>query len=311
MTAIKRKFLMPALVSVVTAAGVASCSTGGAAEVADGGVRKEAAAAAKRVAASSTAATSADPFAGLGAVQIARRAVAATKGAKSLRLTAESTDDGRRLKVDFSLDERGTCVGGLRRDDTEAEFTVVKGVTYVKGDDEFWRSIGSDANEANNGTDRTDSTDRIAPDAESAGTDRSPDTGAADELVELLRGKWLKIPAGAGASARALGGACDLDATLDDLETADAKGATRGAAAVVDGRKAVTLVKRETDGTRTTFVAAEGTPYLLKAVGEGGQEAGTVLLRDFGVPVMASAPPAAEVVDLRDLRRSASPASGL
>ena len=38
MTAIKRKFLMPALMSAITAAALASCSTGGATEVAEGAV---------------------------------------------------------------------------------------------------------------------------------------------------------------------------------------------------------------------------------------------------------------------------------
>lgn len=293
MTAIKRKFLMPALVSAVTVAGAASCATGGAAHVAAGTAEQEAAAGAKRVAASSSAVTSADPFAGLTADRIARDAVAATKGAASLRLTAEGTDDGRRLKVDFSLDRRGTCAGGLRRDDSEAEFAVVKGVTYVKGDDEFWRSISAGAD--------------AGTDAGTSGTD----PGQADELVEALRGKWLTIPAGAGASARALGGACDLDAMLDQEDTADAKGVTRGAAAEVEGRKAVTLVKRGSEGTRTTYVAAEGKPYLLKVVREGGQAPGTVLFTDFGVPVKAAAPPAAETVDLRDLRRSANGSPGL
>lgn len=319
MRAIKRKFLVPALLSAITVAGVAGCSTDGAAGGARGAAEKEAEAAAKQVAAPSTAATSADPFAGLSAAQIQRKAVSATKGAASLRLTAEGTDDGRRLKVDFSLDRQGTCSGGLRRDDTEAEFAVVDRVTYVKGDDEFWRSIGSAAGEGEDGTGETDAPESDAPESDSPQSDapdpdaESPDSGQADQLVELLHGKWLKIPEGGGATARTLGGACDLDAMLDDLDSADAKGLTRGDAAEVDGRKAVTLVKREpeNDGTRTTFVAAEGAPYLLKAVSEGGQEPGTVLFSDFGVPVKATVPPAAEVVDLKDLRRSASPAPGL
>ncbi|MFC8830724.1 hypothetical protein ACFT9I_35960 [Streptomyces sp. NPDC057137] len=283
MTAIKRKFLMPVLVSAITVAGAASCSTGGA-RVVDGAAEKEAAAAAEQVAAASTAATSADPFAGLSGPQIARKAVTATKGAKSLRLTAEGTDDGRRLKVDFSLDKRGTCSGGLRRDDSEAEFVVVKKVTYIKGDEEFWSSVGLTENER----------------------DESADPDRPDDLTEALRGKWLKIPAGASATALALGGACDLDAMLENLDTAGGKGLTRGSAAEVDGRKAVTLVKRDAGKTQTTYVAAEGAPYLLKAVSEGGQTPGTVLFGDFGVPVKATVPPADQVVDLREIQRSES-----
>ncbi|MFE4612212.1 hypothetical protein ACFRK5_28305 [Streptomyces niveus] len=302
MTAIKRKFLMPALVSALTVAGAASCATGGAAHVAAGTAEKEAPATAKQATAPSTEAAPADPFAGLTAARIAGEAVTATKGAPSLRLTAEGTDDGRRVKVDFSLDRSGTCTGGLRRDDSEAEFAVVKGVTYVRGDDEFWRSISSGANDVNDVNAENDESGRI---------DQNADPAVADELVQLLKGKWLKIPAGAGASARALGGACDLDAMLDGVHVADAKGATRGAAAEVEGRKAATLVKRETDGTRTTYVAAEGEPYLLKAVSEGGQAPGTVLLTDFGVPVKVAVPPGAETVDLRDVRQSASRTSGL
>ncbi|MEW1794236.1 hypothetical protein [Streptomyces niveus] len=302
MTAIKRKFLMPALVSALTVAGTASCATGGADHMAAGTAEQEAPAAAKQ------ATAPADPFAGLTAARIAGEAVTATKGAPSLRLTAEGTEDGRRVKVDFSLDRSGTCTGGLRRDDSEAEFAVVKGVTYVKGDDEFWRSISSGANDVNAVNDENDEN---GPIEQSGRTDQNADTAVADELVQLLKGKWLKIPAGAGASARALGGACDLDAMLDGVHVADAKGATRGAAAEVEGRKAATLVKRETDGTRTTYVAAEGEPYLLKAVSEGGQAPGTVLLTDFGVPVKVAVPPGAETVDLRDVRQSASRTSGL
>ncbi|MGW6508752.1 hypothetical protein ACWGCP_14555 [Streptomyces niveus] len=308
MTAIKRKFLMPALVSALTVAGAASCATGGAAHVAAGTAEKEAPATAKQATAPSTEAAPADPFAGLTAARIAGEAVTATKGAPSLRLTAEGTDDGRRVKVDFSLDRSGTCTGGLRRDDSEAEFAVVKGVTYVKGDDEFWRSISSGANDVNAANDENDESGRID---QSGRNDQNADPAVADELVQLLKGKWLKIPAGAGASARALGGACDLDAMLDGVHVADARGATRGAAAEVEGRKAATLVKRETDGTRTTYVAAEGEPYLLKAVSEGGQAPGTVLLTDFGVPVKVAVPPGAETVDLRDVRQSASRTSGL
>ncbi|MEV8361028.1 hypothetical protein [Streptomyces niveus] len=305
MTAIKRKFLMPALVSALTVAGAASCATGGADHVAAGTAEKEAPAAAKQ------ATAPADPFARLTAARIAGEAVTATKGAPSLRLTAEGTDDGRRVKVDFSLDRSGTCTGGLRRDDSEAEFAVVKGVTYVKGDDEFWRSISSGANDVNAANDANDANDESGRIDQSGQNDQNADTAVADELVQLLKGKWLKIPAGAGASARALGGACDLDAMLDGVHVADAKGATRGAAAEVEGRKAATLVKRETDGTRTTYVAAEGEPYLLKAVSEGGQSPGTVLLTDFGVPVKVAVPPGAETVDLRDVRQSASRTSGL
>ncbi|MFD3484354.1 hypothetical protein [Streptomyces sp. NPDC058665] len=283
--AIKRKFLMPALLSAITVAGVVGCSTGGATKGAEGAAEKEAGAA-KQVAAPSTEATTGDPFAGMSAAQIARKAVTATKGAKSLRLTAEGTENGKRLKVDFSLDNKGTCAGGLRRDDSEAEFAVVNGVTYVKGDDEFWRSLASGGNDPN---------------------PESPDPGRADELVQLLSGKWLKIPASGNSPARALGGACDLDAMLGTLNTADTKGLTRGAAAEVDGRKAVTLVKREGGRTQTTFVAAEGAPYLLKAVSEGGQAPGTVLFGDFGVPVKATVPPAGDTVDLGDIRGAANP----
>lgn len=291
MTAIKRKFLMPVLVSATAAAALASCSTGGTTKVAEGAVDTDAGAAAKQATAPSTGAPSGDPFAGLGAAEIARKAVTATKGAKSLRLTAVGADEGRRLKVDFSLDEKGDCTGGLRRDDSEAEFTVVRGATYLKGDDEFWRAISGASPDGASAT----------PDR-SADPGRSPGTGGSDDLVDRLRDKWLKIPAGGGAAGRVLGGACDLDAILDRLDADETKGVTRGAAAEVDGRKAVTLVKRANGVTRTTFVAAEGAPYLLKSVSEGGEDPGTVLFGDFGVPVKATAPPAADTVDLRNLQ---------
>lgn len=115
MTAMKRKFPKAALVSAITVAALAGCSTGGGTKVAQGAVDKEAGAAAKQAVAPSSGAPSADPFAGLGAEEIARESVTATKGAKSLRLTAQGTDGGHRVKVDFSLDERGTCAGAAPR----------------------------------------------------------------------------------------------------------------------------------------------------------------------------------------------------
>ncbi|MFE0703427.1 hypothetical protein [Streptomyces sp. NPDC058872] len=221
-------------------------------------------------------APSPDPFEDLTADQIADRAVTATRSAASLRITGRIVSDGQPLAVDFAVDDSGECTGLMKVEDGTAELRRVDRVTYLKGDEAFWRAS---------------MTSQGLPEAQITAT------------LELIKGRWLKIAPGQ-AGSEDLGSICDLKALLADLDGdgAERRGLTRGPDGEVAGTPVATLVKKKTDGETTTVsVAQQGEPYVLKMVREGGDEPGTVLLSDYDEPVEVSAPPADETVDLSKL----------
>ncbi|MFI8512733.1 hypothetical protein ACIGHB_16540 [Streptomyces sp. NPDC085460] len=221
------------------------------------------------------AAPTPDPFDGLTPAAIADRAVDATRSADSLRMTGEVVTEGQDLSVDFSVDDRGACQGRIGVDDGRAELRRVDDITYMKGDESFWRTSMTAQGVPEN---------QIAP------------------VIELVKGRWLKIAPGQAGSSD-LGEVCDLDSLLDDLgrDEEDREGLTRGPDREVDGTPVATLVKKDGDETTTVSVAQEGEPYIREVVRTGGDEPGTMTLSEFDRPVKVTAPPADETVDLSRL----------
>ncbi|MFH9724053.1 hypothetical protein ACH4M4_13975 [Streptomyces sp. NPDC017254] len=221
-------------------------------------------------------APSPDPFSGLTADQIAERAVTATRSAGSLRMAGRVVTDGQPLDIDFAVNDKNECTGLMKIKGGTAELRRIDRITYMKGDEAFWRvSMASQG----------------VPEPQ------------IDATVELVKGRWLKIaPGQAGASD--LGGVCDLKSLLADLDKdkAERSGLTRGPDAEVDGTPVANLVKRKTGGETTTVsVSQEGRPYILKLVKAGGEEPGTLVLSDYDKPVKVVVPPADETVDLSKL----------
>ncbi|GGT81964.1 hypothetical protein [Streptomyces lateritius] len=229
---------------------------------------------------SPTPSPSPDPFKGLSADQIADRAVSATQSATSLRMAGRVTSDDQPLDVDFSLNDKQECSGRMKIKGGAAELRQMDKITYMKGDERFWR---------------VSMTSQGVPERQ------------IDATIELLKGRWLKItPDQAGS--RDLSGVCDLKALLADMgkdkdEDKDERGElTRGPDAKVDGTPVATLVnKKPGDGTTTVSVSQKGKPYILKMVKAGGDEPGTMVLSDFDKPVKVVVPPADETVDLSKL----------
>ncbi|MFF2780599.1 hypothetical protein ACFVU3_37610 [Streptomyces sp. NPDC058052] len=220
------------------------------------------------------AAPTPDPFDGLTPAAIADRAVDATRSADSLRMTGEVVSEGQDLAVDFSVDDRGSCQGRIGVDDGRAELRRVDAITYMKGDESFWRTSMTAQGVPEN---------QIAP------------------VIELVEGRWLKIAPGQAGSGD-LSEVCDLDSLLDDLgEDEDRQGLTRGPDREVDGTPVATLVKKDGDETTTVSVAQEGEPYIREVVRTGGDEPGRMTLSDFDRPVKVAVPPADETVDLSRL----------
>ncbi|WP_327680525.1 hypothetical protein [Streptomyces sp. NBC_00467] len=264
--AARRTFLVSAAVCATVIAGLTGCSK-------DGDSKSDGTAGAKKEAAATPKAP-ADPFVGLTADKISDKAIAATKAAGSLRMAGRVTSDGEEGDIDFTADSQGSCKGTTGPDGNSLELVQLNEVLYMKGDEDFYRAqlTGSEM-----------------PKAE------------ADAAVELMKGRWLKMPA---ESAGEMGGACDVKTMISDMddEKSDRQGMTKGPDADVNGLPAVTLVKKKTGGeTLTMYVAKEGKPYLLKVVVVGGDEPGTMTFSDYDKPVKVTAPPADQVVDLDKL----------
>ncbi|MEV7565349.1 hypothetical protein [Streptomyces tanashiensis] len=247
-----------------------------AALVVAGPVTTTAGAAAAPAAPEVSVAPSPDPFADLTADEIAERAVTATRSATSLRMTGRVVSDGQPLDIDFAVNDHDECTGLMKIKGGTSELRRVDHVTYIKGDEAFWR-----ASMASQGL----------PEPQIRAT------------LELIKGRWLKIAPGQ-AGSEDLGGVCDLKALLADLDKdkEQRSGLVRGPDGEVAGTPVATLVKKKTGGETTTVSVSErGKPYILKLVKTGGEEPGAMVFSDYDKPVVVKVPPADETVDLSKL----------
>ncbi|MFJ7958325.1 hypothetical protein ACIQ62_18755 [Streptomyces sp. NPDC096319] len=221
-------------------------------------------------------APSPDPFAGLSADEIGERAVDATRSATSLRMTGRVVSEGQPLDIDFAVDDHDQCTGLIRIQGGTAELRRVDHITYMKGDEAFWRASMSSQG---------------LPEPQITVT------------IELIKGRWLKIAPGQEGSED-LSGVCDLKGLLADLDKDedDSTGLVRGPDGTVGKTPVATLVKHRAGGETTTVsVSQRGKPYILKMVKAGGDEPGTMVLSDYDKPVKVKVPPADETVDLSKL----------
>ncbi|MFE0819456.1 hypothetical protein ACFW40_24525 [Streptomyces sp. NPDC058807] len=222
---------------------------------------------------SASASASAEPFAGLSADEISDRALEATTGARSLRVTGDVPDEesGGTIRIDLALDREGECAGTMSMDGQgQAELIKTGDAVYMKYDERFLR-------------------------AQSKGEPQA-DTEA---LVSLLAGRWTKMSA-TGPDAKDMTSFCDLDTMLDgtdgDADDSDPV-LTRGEATTVDGTPV--LVLWETDGADRSklYIASEGKPYLVRFESKSENDAGTLTFGDYDEPVPADAP-TGDVIDL-------------
>ncbi|MFF9454422.1 hypothetical protein [Streptomyces flaveolus] len=216
-----------------------------------------------------SASAPAEPFAGLTGGQIADRAVEATTGARSLRMTGDVLDDesGGTIKLDLAMDRQGRCAGTMSLDGQgQAELIKTGGTLYMKYDEKFLR-------------------------AQSEG-EPAADTDAA---VAMLAGKWTKMAA-TGQDAKDMAGFCDLDTMLGEME-GSGQDATRGEPATVGGAPALVLHEKDGADRNTLYVATEGKPYLLRFDSASEQDPATMTFSAYDEPVAAKAP-SGTVLDL-------------
>ncbi|MEU6677557.1 hypothetical protein [Streptomyces sp. NPDC046853] len=82
-----------------------------------------------------------DPFEGMSADKIAKKAADASKGAGSFKVTGEGKQEGKPIKVDFSVAKSGDCEGKMDGGaGGTAEFLVSGETQYMKGDAAYWKN---------------------------------------------------------------------------------------------------------------------------------------------------------------------------
>ncbi|UXY37302.1 hypothetical protein [Streptomyces albidocamelliae] len=211
------------------------------------------------------------PFAGLSGGQIADRAVKATKGASSLRMKGEVTDDESKgtIKIDLALDKKGECAGTMSMGGQgKADLIKTADTVYMKYDEAFLR-------------------------AQSKGESKA-DTDAA---VAMLAGKWSKMSL-KGQDAKDMASLCDLDSVLSGMDDTGNGTTARGRTTESEGTPVITLHEKDGKDRYTAYVATEGKPYLVRIDKTSGSDGPQHLsFTDYGKPVPAQKP-AGDVIDL-------------
>ncbi|GHE35926.1 lipoprotein [Streptomyces longispororuber] len=213
------------------------------------------------------------PFAGQSADQIAGKAVAATKQAKSLHIKGDSRQpNGASLTLDLSVDQQKNCDGTVQTQGSRADVRHVGDTFYLRGDEQYWEKS------------------------------LKGQPGAA-KLLPKLKDKWVKVPAEDAVTK----GLCDKQGLVKamDEDKSARKGMRKGDTTTVGGQEAIVLTKKTSAGEKLTlYVATKGEPYILRTTTEGGEKPSSATFSDYDEDVRPQKPAPGETVDLRQLAKS-------
>ncbi|RKE19425.1 hypothetical protein [Streptomyces sp. TLI_171] len=254
------RLMAVAMLSVLGVSGLTACGS-------DGSKSKDAAAPSAAASASASASPAASKSAaggGLEALPVAdilKKSQAAGAKLSAVKVTFKLDSDGEQMSGTVATDGTGNCTGSVAIGGKgKADVVRTGGKVWIKPDTQFVNAV-------------------------------APGAGG------VISGKWLSLGAGQGAEFTEF---CDLglnvqkNVGLDDNGKPE-PGGTKGAVKQVGGVSAVTIKMTDPDGTATeAAIANEGEPYLLSldAGAQGGMQ-----FSDFGKPVKAVQPAAAEVID--------------
>ncbi|MFD4633071.1 hypothetical protein ACFVYR_05710 [Streptomyces sp. NPDC058284] len=213
------------------------------------------------------------PFAKDSADQIAAKAVAATKGADSMRLKGDMKQaDGKSVSLDLAVDQEKNCEGTVETAGAKADLRHTNGTLYVRGNDQYWKGA-------------------------------LKNRPGSQKVMDKIADKWVKMPADDASTS----GMCDkqgLVASMDE-DKSSRKGLKKGDTTTVDGKEAIALTKKASGGeTHTMYVATEGKPYVLRSSVKGGDKPNEATFSDYNKPVSPKAPDKDETVDLKELAAS-------
>ncbi|MFF2406491.1 hypothetical protein [Streptomyces sp. NPDC058092] len=181
------------------------------------------------------------PYARLTGPEVVNKALAATRSAKSVRMTVETTSAEGRVSAYVATDVRGACTVTLSMGAAGTlELVRTEGTVYTRSDAAMLK--------------------------EAAAQDGPRKNTAAD--IKKLTGRWVKAPTG-DRHAKLAERYCDRETFLGLL--APKSGTARKGKTTTPGPHstsdvpALTVTGRTEEGTWTASIASEGRPYLLRA----------------------------------------------
>ncbi|MFD7262376.1 hypothetical protein [Streptomyces sp. NPDC059874] len=204
------------------------------------------------------------PFPDLTGSQVADKSVTALRGTTSLTVSGNVWEEGKQTQLNMQVSKSGDCKGTISTQDGSFELIRNGEFVFIKADEPFYRGQMKDLPKEQ-----------------------------ADAAVKMLAGHWLKSKA-TDEDSKELATLCDLAELLKEFD--DSQGAQKGKVTTIDGKEALTLTTKTTDGTETLLVATQGEPYLLKA-SNTGKEPGEISFSKFNEPVQAVAPTGKDVID--------------
>lgn len=213
----------------------------------------------------------------LSAQQISDKAEQELLDAKSVHLKLEqkgtAAESGEPVSMDLTLDQDDNCVGSLRMAGDGGSLELIKQgeKVWMKPDLAFWKA-------------------------------QLPD-GQGEAAAEVVGDRYLYGTTD-DALLKDMAGVCDLNAIQDEVKdkSDDNTALKKGDTTKVDGTSAVPVTGTEAGKTTTLYVAAEGTPYLIKATEKGKGTDSTLTLGDYDKPVPSKTPSEGDSVDVSQLQ---------
>ena len=207
------------------------------------------------------------PFADMSGPDVVNKAITTTKKAKSMNIAVETKSDEGKVSAHLTAALSGDCMGTMSIGPSGSmEIRKTGNTVYTKFDEELLR-------EQSKGQPSAD----------------------VDAAVKMLAGRWMKSTASDPDSKDMLE-LCNLATMFKDFEAND-NAAKKAGETTVDGKPALRLTEKDSEGTYTMMVATEGKPYILQVDVKNDKEPTKMTLSDFDKPVVVKAPPAKDIID--------------
>lgn len=216
--------------------------------------------------------------------RLGREAMELLRNAESVRIAVEMNTPEGHQEVSVHMDSRSNCTGTFDSGPMQrGELVMVGGgPVYVRFSDASLDAIRD------------------------AAVAKGPQIAArARERTALARGKYMKMPKGAGSSGAASPAKmCDLDKAFSQLGSGsdnDMKGARALPERRWHGEKVTPLTATDGGQDMTAYVATGDKPYMVGMAQTQGEEQMEMRMSDYGKPVAARTPDPSLVLDLEAL----------
>ncbi|MCX4669381.1 hypothetical protein OG453_22335 [Streptomyces sp. NBC_01381] len=213
----------------------------------------------------------------LSAQEISDKAEKELLDAKSVHLELEQKgtdlDDEEPATMELTLDQDDNCVGSLTMADDGGSLELIKQgeKVWMKPDAAFWK-------------------------AQLPG-------GQGEAAADIIGDRYLYGTTD-DALLKDMAGVCDLKEIQQEVqdESGDESTLKKGDRTKVDGTDVIPVTGRDDGKTTTMYVAAEGTPYLVRATEKGQGTDSTLKLSAYDKPVPKDTPSEEDSVNVSQLQ---------